>query len=179
MSFVAIGWNLDTTLLAARNTVFGSSVEVGSGVWGGTLVDRVERAVGLALLYLACLSEKPRVDTRLARDPGIGDGSRNLEKDKRKGMHCEEVVSKCSEVIYSRWLESMIIFSRVGLLLITFRHFILCATSCFLIIAMWSGTEATSLRAVKSYICANRSPISSILDWLKHGLPPGCITCSR
>jgi hypothetical protein len=120
VSFVAICWNLDTTLLTTRNTVLSSSVEVGSGVWGGTLVDKVERAVGLALFYLACLSEKPRVDTRLARDPRIGDGNRSLEKDKRKGMHYEEVVSKCSEVIYSRWLESMIFFGRLRLLLITF-----------------------------------------------------------
>jgi hypothetical protein len=91
VSRIAVCWNFDTTLLTTRNTVLGSSIEIRSSIWSCTRVDRVERAVGLTLLYSARLPEKPRVDTRLASNPGIGDSSRRL-KDKRKSMHDEEVI---------------------------------------------------------------------------------------
>jgi hypothetical protein len=51
VSRVTICWDLDTTLLTTRNTIFGSRVCVRSDVWGSTLVIRVERAVRLALDY--------------------------------------------------------------------------------------------------------------------------------
>jgi hypothetical protein len=94
VSCISVCWDLDTTLLATRNTVLGSCVGVRSSVWSSTLVDRVEGAVSLAFLYSVCLPEEPRVDTRLTRDPGIGDGSRSLKKDKRKSMHDEEVAPR-------------------------------------------------------------------------------------
>ena len=74
MRLVAIRRDLDTTLLATRYTVLGPGVGVRSSVWSGTLMDRVERAVRLASFDSACVPEEPRVDTWLARDPGVGDG---------------------------------------------------------------------------------------------------------
>jgi hypothetical protein len=79
VSRIAICWDFDTTLLTTSNTVLGSSIEIRSSVWSSTLVDRVERAVGLTLLYRARLPEESRVHTRLARYPGVGNSSRSLK----------------------------------------------------------------------------------------------------
>lgn len=92
VSRIAVCWDFDTTLLATRYTVLGPGVGVRSSVWSSTLMDRVERAVGLASFDSACVPEEPRVDTRLARDPGVGDGRRSLEKYERKSMHCKEAI---------------------------------------------------------------------------------------
>lgn len=74
VSLVAVCWHLDTTLLATGNTVLSSRVGVRSNVWSSALVNRVERAVGLALDFgVAC--EQPGVDTRLASDPAVAHGT--------------------------------------------------------------------------------------------------------